>query len=194
MSDALINQNEQTDLDKQWDAFANESRGSHLPFGFDILKGNGLTGQFGSKAHPGVDFAGRRFIADFENAHHGWTQWENDEPVARWIERIPQQAPLRAELPLYRCESEWPIGRSGLREDPIEFSIYIPLYNETDDGPHFIYVVPAKTVTHFQAANRLIKDWIPYRGCGPNRCSPISIFRAFGSGSRQPGRETWQRS
>jgi hypothetical protein len=119
-------------LDRLWDQLANDGASYNFPLGFDRLKLNGQTGEYLSPGRPGDDLAGLRLIFDLENVHEGWTHWDGQRPLDRWIVPWPQKPPPRAESPL-RDEAEWPLGLSGKPEDPIKLAIYCPCYAENDD-------------------------------------------------------------
>jgi hypothetical protein len=69
----------------------------------------------------------------------GWTKWHNGKPVAHHVGRVCENytPPSREEIG-NTDESRWPIGLSGKKQDPWQFTFYVPLVS--DDGDLFTFV------------------------------------------------------
>jgi hypothetical protein len=76
---------------------------------------------------------GTRLVLLTSEVRRGWTKWIKGKPVAHALVRICEglKPPRREELGDTN-EAAWPVGLSGTREDPWQFTYYLPFV--ADDG------------------------------------------------------------
>ena len=70
----------------------------------------------------------RRYIAHIGEGKHGYTRWENNQPMEHVFGRIADffRPPARDDLG-HLDESRWPTGLGGKPQDPWQYSFHLPL-------------------------------------------------------------------